>query len=81
MCTFPSDRRRPVFDCEGFETEAPEPVQFSGSDVMSAGPRPDADPEGDALARYKGLCGNCESRDGCMYPRPEGGVWHCEEYT
>ncbi len=31
-------------------------------------------------ARFKGLCMNCDHRFECMLPRPEGGVWHCEEY-
>ena len=29
---------------------------------------------------YKGLCVNCEERYMCRFPKPEGGVWHCEEY-
>jgi hypothetical protein len=29
---------------------------------------------------FKGLCVNCAHRDDCKLPRPEGGVWHCEEY-
>jgi len=28
----------------------------------------------------KGLCMNCAHRDTCLLPRPESGVWHCEEY-
>jgi len=28
----------------------------------------------------KGLCVNCANRDNCTLPKPEGGVWHCEEY-
>jgi hypothetical protein len=28
----------------------------------------------------KGLCMNCAYRETCLYPKPEGGVWHCEEY-
>ena len=27
-----------------------------------------------------GLCMNCKHRDYCAFPKPEGGVWHCEEY-
>ncbi len=27
-----------------------------------------------------GLCSNCENCDNCMLPKPDGGVWHCEEY-
>jgi hypothetical protein len=30
---------------------------------------------------YKGLCVNCANRETCLYPKPEGGVWHCEEYV
>jgi hypothetical protein len=29
---------------------------------------------------YGGLCVNCAERRNCTLPRPEGGVWHCEEY-
>lgn len=28
----------------------------------------------------KGLCINCENRNTCKYIKPDGGVWHCEEY-
>lgn len=27
-----------------------------------------------------GLCTNCESREGCTFPQPPGGVWFCGEY-
>ena len=30
---------------------------------------------------YAGLCWNCEHRETCIYPKPEGGVWRCEEYA
>jgi hypothetical protein len=33
-----------------------------------------------ATVRLAGLCVNCEHRDECTFPKPEGGVWHCEEY-
>jgi len=29
---------------------------------------------------HKGLCSNCAERDACTFPRPEGGIWRCEEY-
>jgi hypothetical protein len=28
----------------------------------------------------KGLCINCENRHTCEFIKPNGGVWHCEEY-
>ncbi len=89
-CTYQRDPKRPVVDCEEFETEVGEPVKLSGlrhaeadsaaqagRDVVSSGASPGDE---DDFARYKGLCGNCEDRRGCTFPKPEGGVWHCEEY-
>ncbi|MBU1319329.1 MAG: hypothetical protein KKG33_00510 [candidate division Zixibacteria bacterium] len=32
------------------------------------------------LSELKGLCANCDHKDRCTLPKPEGGVWHCEEY-
>ena len=29
---------------------------------------------------HGGLCMDCEYRNDCTYPKPEGGVWHCGEY-
>lgn len=28
----------------------------------------------------KGLCMNCEKASICGFPKPDSGVWHCEEY-
>jgi len=36
--------------------------------------------ETDTPSELKGLCMNCEDRDICLLPKPEGGIWHCEEY-
>ncbi len=30
---------------------------------------------------YKGLCMNCANRWSCLFPKSEGGVWHCKEYV
>lgn len=30
---------------------------------------------------YAGLCTSCDNRETCIYPKPEGGVWRCEEYV
>lgn len=27
-----------------------------------------------------GLCSNCIHRKKCSFPKPDSGVWHCEEY-
>ena len=41
--------------------------------------QPDAS-EADA-SEMIGLCRNCLNRRTCVYPKPLGGVWHCEEYA
>lgn len=33
-----------------------------------------------AKVTHLGLCANCENRDLCKLPKPDSGVWHCEEY-
>jgi|GEM_PF-1508996 len=33
-----------------------------------------------AAAELKGLCIDCENRDGCAHAMRTGGVWHCEDY-
>ena len=30
--------------------------------------------------KYKGLCKNCKKQKTCTLPKPEGGVWRCEDY-
>ncbi|NLU19591.1 MAG: hypothetical protein GXW89_02695 [Phycisphaerae bacterium] len=66
--------RRPVFFCEEFEVSGavriPEPVRV----------RPAPAEQAQDAGRRLGLCVNCDNADTCRLPRPEGGVWHCEEY-
>lgn len=35
----------------------------------------------DDVGQLKGLCVNCANREVCRHPKPEGGVWHCEEFV
>lgn len=62
---------RPIFFCEMFEVFASPPAATAAAREPAA--RLDA-------GEYKGLCQNCESRNTCIFPKPEGGIWHCEEY-
>jgi len=63
---------RPILFCEMVEVLAP-PLAVTPA---AARQPTDRQNEGD----YKGLCMNCENRRTCMLRKPEGGVWHCEEY-
>jgi hypothetical protein len=70
-CTYPRDPDQAVVQCEEFEGY--EPLQRRAPSQTSA-----AQPEDSG--KYKGLCVNCKNREHCTFPKPEGGVWHCEEY-
>ncbi len=77
-CTFPRNPAKPAFYCEEFEIETkvsiipPENDQPLATDSLAA-----KDKDSPALI---GLCSDCEGCQNCTFPRPEGGVWHCEEY-
>ncbi len=58
-----------VWDCENYDGTAPV-VARRRRLVRQEEPR----------AEVRGLCMNCALRDTCLFPRPEGGVWHCAEY-
>ena len=74
-CGHRSTPDRPIFYCENFDAFvpiAPRPPRATTVDSRSAGVL--------SAGRRQGLCVNCENRDTCTMPKPEGGVWHCEEY-
>ncbi len=66
--------RRPVFFCEEFVIFGAEPAP--GLD-RSAEEKPR---ETWSANGHVGLCVNCDNVPTCVMPKPEGGVWHCEEY-
>ena len=35
---------------------------------------------GYSMTELKGLCRNCNNRFICVLIKPEGGVWHCNDY-
>ena len=65
---------RPIYFCEEFEAFAP--ATTTGAETRA----PDEPSNRQINSEYKGLCVNCEHRETCQMPKPEGGVWHCEEY-
>ncbi len=77
-CTFPRDPNRPVHSCDEFEgVDAPRSERASRTVVASVFPSDDAAER--APTELKGLCVQCARRHTCSYPKPAGGVWHCEE--
>ncbi|MFP4460275.1 MAG: hypothetical protein ACLFSQ_11895 [Candidatus Zixiibacteriota bacterium] len=71
-CTFPKSEDAPVMFCEEFEIEkAPERRVIRQESEREELP---------GKKNLKGLCLNCANAATCTYPKPETGVWHCEEY-
>ena len=78
-CTFLRDPKTPVLQCDefhGFESPSRRSKNSPRKRIMDFKSNPGKKGPGS----YKGLCSICEGRETCTYPKPEGGVWHCEEY-
>lgn len=81
-CVYQRDPNRPVLQCEEFDGYEPKtmkkpdtnPLRSNVDQVESSAQEKDSN-------MFVGLCSNCENRHTCVYPKPEGGVWHCEEYS
>jgi len=63
---------RPIWYCEQFEL----PPSPKAETVLNEVPAAPVDNPGG----LQGLCANCALRETCTFPKPAGGVWHCEEY-
>lgn len=80
-CAYVRNPDLPVLQCEEFQGYEPQPAKIvrrrttvsAGAGSVSSTATPDS-------SVLKGLCVNCDNRDSCIYPKPEGGVWRCEEY-
>jgi hypothetical protein len=80
-CTFVRDPNRPVYECEEFEGITYVSIRVPNQkNISPANSSKNPLTREDSLHSYKGLCSNCEERATCVYPKPEGGVWHCDEY-
>lgn len=81
-CTFPRDPALPVWHCEEFDEETATlmkvrpPIAPQNIHYVRA-----VDVDEKQAPAVMGLCRNCDKRDGCTFPKPPGGVWHCEEYA
>jgi hypothetical protein len=73
-CMYRGTPERPKLCCELFDVDvqALAPHKAEASCTNSGG-------DGASYVQG-GLCCNCENRKHCTIRRPEGDVWHCEEY-
>jgi hypothetical protein len=74
VCGGRSTPERPIFFCEEFEAFVPLPA----AELAIAVPTQPAKRQ--SAGERAGLCMNCDNAETCSSPKPEGGVWHCEEY-
>jgi hypothetical protein len=76
FCVTKKTRKRPIWFCEEFDdhTAIKEQPMVEAQFQSQISTR-----ESDS-SRFKGLCINCESRHTCKFIKPNGGIWHCEEY-
>ncbi len=80
-CTFTRDPRRPVCECDEFSPFTYAPIRVPIQKKISLkSPAQHSPTREDPFRHDRGLCGDCEGRATCLYPKPEGGVWHCEEF-
>lgn len=80
-CTYTKDLTRPVLQCEEFEGYEPRIVKTTVKNILlKTDPKLGSSNEERDLSKYRGLCSICDDREACTFPKPEGGVWHCEEY-
>ncbi len=75
-CKYLENCDQPVFHCDQYDGYAPPPKKRG----KVSGQRSQTKPVNEESFPYKGLCRDCENRKTCTFPKPEGGVWHCDEY-
>jgi len=73
-CTFVRAASHTLLQCEEFAGALPR----EASSALPGYVQPCL--EGQLAGGPDGLCSNCEGASTCHFPRPAGGVWHCEEY-
>jgi len=70
---------KPVWDCDEFDNYVPQKAITRDLSYLS-GDRSISSIQ-DLGISLKGLCMNCQIAANCIYPKSEGGVWHCNEYV
>ncbi|KUG23944.1 hypothetical protein ASZ90_006242 [hydrocarbon metagenome] len=72
-CALKHEKRAPIGIqyCEEYQTVCLEPVV-----VTYEKPKKMKQPPSGIL----GLCSNCVHYSYCSFPKPEAGIWHCEDY-
>jgi hypothetical protein len=74
-CRFPRAAGAHIYHCDEWKGTVETPRK------KAARPRRGGEVRGERTgAKLIGLCRDCGKLKACTFTRPEGGVWHCEEY-
>jgi len=79
-CTYVVASSSPVVHCDEYDAGVSLETEHLGANPGTSGPSKNNVSPDEAVSADIGLCRHCAGRDACTYPRPEGGVWQCEEY-
>ena len=80
-CTFPRRKDQPVLYCEEFDDGGGCPTEIADTDdPLVPEPQAQVTDVTHEPPRHTGLCTTCDNRETCTFPKPEGGIWHCEEF-
>lgn len=75
-CTMETGAGRAILQCEQFEMAFPaEDIPYARTQSRTLRRI------GTDSSKYAGICSNCGNAETCSYPKPEGGVWRCEDYV
>jgi hypothetical protein len=81
-CTYPHDPSRITMHCDEFEgIVLPPPKTLIEGKGWHGTAQAKSNEDDKHASEFIGLCRTCDRRHTCMFHKPEGGVWHCEEYT
>jgi hypothetical protein len=80
-CVNAARGKMPVVHCEEFDDRVISPLKPAESQfTLAARTKENSHQASDNDPQLKGLCVNCDNRKICKHPKPESGVWYCEEY-
>ena len=78
-CTLPRDASRPIETCDDF-AEPGGPARRAERERPDGPPAPQRSTAPEIAEALMGLCRTCVHALDCQFVKPEGGVWHCEEF-
>jgi len=79
-CIYPRSKGQIVLNCGQFEPCPPISRPAPSRDQVELERLWNKSSHKESETKFQGLCASCEDRNVCIYPKPAGGVWRCEEY-